>query len=280
MSSDPGSYGQGFGVVRHRGRILEKGNLIYVILDILRDRPSHGYEIIRRLAEASRGSYAPAPGMVYPALQMLEEMACVTTAAQGSSKVYSITEQGRKLLADKGAIVEDIKSRMQVGTVGVYTGGGKGKTSAALGDVLRALGYGLKVYIVFFMKGDYPYGEQAILSKLPNVSFSRFGSEFCDPNHVREEEKERAQQALRAARQAVLSGDYEMVVLDEVNVATAWKLLPVEDVVALVKDKPARVELVLTGRGADQRIIELADLVTDMVRVKHLFGAGTGQEDG
>ena len=144
-----------------------------------------------------------------------------------------------------------------------------------MGVVLRALGHGLRVHIVYFMKGEYPYGEQPILSKLPDVSFSRFGfTEFCDPNNVREEEKEQARMALKAARQAMLSGKYELIVLDEVNVASAWKLIDVEDVVALIKDKPERVELILTGRGADPRVVELADLVTNMVKVKHPYDKG------
>ena len=161
------------------------------------------------------------------------------------------------------------------GLVEVFTGDGKGKTSAALGVVLRASGYGLRTYIVYFMKGDFPYGEQKVLSKLPNVTLAKFGFEsFTDPTNVKQEEKEEAKRALEAARNAAVSGDYDVVVLDEINVAVAWKLVDIEDVIKLIQNKAEKVELILTGRYADSRLIELADLVTIMVKVKHPYDKG------
>ncbi len=161
------------------------------------------------------------------------------------------------------------------GLVQIFTGEGKGKTSAALGVVLRALGHGLRVCIIAFMKGGYPYGEWEVLSKLPNVKISRFGFRtFTDPKEVRPEEIEQAKQALAAAREAVLGGNFDLVVLDEVNVAAAWKLVDVDDVVRLVRDKPPNVELILTGRYADARLVELADLVTECVKIKHPYDKG------
>jgi cob(I)alamin adenosyltransferase len=161
------------------------------------------------------------------------------------------------------------------GLVEIFTGDGKGKTSAALGMALRALGHGLCVHIVFFMKGDFPYGEQRILSELSGVTFDRFGfQDFVDPNNVKPEEKEEARKALGAARKAMLSLKYDVVILDEVNVATAWKLINLDDVIKLVREKPEKVELVLTGRYADPKLIELADLVTDMVKIKHPYDKG------
>jgi len=158
------------------------------------------------------------------------------------------------------------------GLVQVFTGDGKGKTSAALGIVLRALGHGLRVYIVYFMKGDYPYGERNILSKLPNVEFASFGSlEFIDPANIKPEEIEQAKQALAAAREAMLSGNYDLVVLDEVNIAVAWKLVELGELVRLIKDKPPNVELILTGRQADAKLVELADLVTECLKIKHPY---------
>lgn len=163
----------------------------------------------------------------------------------------------------------------------VFTGDGKGKTSAALGTVLRALGHGLRVFFVFFMKGKFPYGEQKILAKLPNVDVAVFGQgTFCDPNNVKEEERIEARKALEAARQAMLSGKYDVVVLDEVNIAAAWKLIDVDEVIRLVAEKPEKVELILTGRYADPKIIELADLVTDMVKVKHPYDKGVRARKG
>lgn len=161
------------------------------------------------------------------------------------------------------------------GLVQVFTGNGKGKTTAALGVVLRAVGHGLRAFVVYFMKGEYPYGEVGPLSNLPGVALARFGQlSFCDPENVKEEEKEEARKALQAAREAMLSGNYDLVVLDEVNVAAAWGLVEVVEVERLVKDKPPQVELVLTGRYADPRLIELADLVTEMTEVKHPYTQG------
>ncbi len=161
------------------------------------------------------------------------------------------------------------------GLVQIFTGDGKGKTSAALGVVLRALGYGLRVCIVAFMKGDYPYGEWEVLSKLPNVNIARFGFRtFTDPANIKPEEIEQAKQALAVAREAMLSGNYDLVVLDEVNIAVAWKLVELDEVVRLIRDKPPNVELILTGRHADAKLVELADLVTECLKIKHPYDKG------
>lgn len=167
------------------------------------------------------------------------------------------------------------------GLVEVFTGDGKGKTSAALGIVLRALGHGLKVYIAYFMKGDYPYGERRILSKLPDVEAVSFGGmEFVNPKNIKPKEVEQAKRALAAAREAMLSGKYDLVVLDEVNLAAAWKLIEVDEVVRLIKDKPQNVGLILTGRQADPRLVELADLVTEMLKIKHPYDRGVTACEG
>jgi cob(I)alamin adenosyltransferase len=168
-----------------------------------------------------------------------------------------------------------LSAETSTGLVEVFTGDGKGKTLAALGVALRALGHGLRVHIVFFMKGDFPYGEQELLSGLSNCTVERFGfRDFTDPDNIKPEEKKEARKALEAARKATLSLKYDVVILDEVNVAIAWKLIDVDDVVKLIHDKPENVELVLTGRYADPKLIKLADLVTDMVKVKHPYDRG------
>jgi cob(I)alamin adenosyltransferase len=167
------------------------------------------------------------------------------------------------------------------GLIQVYTGNGKGKTTAALGLAVRAVGHGAKVHIVFFMKGPFPYGEREILSKLPNLSFEVFGHEhLIDPNNVKEEEKEQARLALHASGLAILSNKYDLVILDEINVASAWKLIDIDDVLALIGDKPPAVEVVLTGRYADKRIIDAANLVTNMDEVKHPYRKGTEARKG
>jgi len=167
------------------------------------------------------------------------------------------------------------------GLVQVFTGNGKGKTSAALGAVLRAVGHGLKVYIVFFMKGKYPYGEFSTLPKLPNVDVASFGLRcLINPAEINPEEIEQAKLALSVARKAMLSGNYDMVVLDEVNVALYFKLIELDEVVRLIGDKPRNVELILTGRYADAKLIELADLVTEMVKLKHPYDKGVKARKG
>ncbi len=167
------------------------------------------------------------------------------------------------------------------GLVQVLTGDGRGKTTAALGTVIRALGHGLRVYIVFFMKGDYPYGERNTLSKLPNVTMASFGfGTFTDPANVKPEEKEQAKQALAAAREAMLSGSYDMVVLYEVNIAATGKLVELDEVIKLISDKPQHVELILTGRYADRELVKIADLVTEMLKIKHPYDEGITSRKG
>ncbi len=184
-------------------------------------------------------------------------------------------------MTEKASFRSSSSEHFTEGLVQVFTGEGKGKTTAALGTVIRALGHGLRVYIVYFMKGGYPYGERNILSKLPNVDVASFGSaEFVDPANVRPEEKEQARQALAAAREVMLSGNYDLVVLDEVNLAVAWKLVELDEVVRLIRDKPQNVELILTGRQADTKLIQLADLVTEMLKIKHPYDKGMTARKG
>ena len=167
------------------------------------------------------------------------------------------------------------------GLVQIFTGDGKGKTSAALGTVLRALGHGLRVYFVYFMKGDYPYGERNILSQLPHVNTASFGNrEFINPADIKPEHIEQASQALAAAREAMLSGDYDLVVLDEVNLAVAWKLVELDEVTKHIDDKPRNVELILTGRKADTKLVQMADLVTEMLKIKHPYNEGVVARKG
>ncbi len=185
------------------------------------------------------------------------------------------------MLAKKSAANSASKKRLQRGCVEILTGEGKGKTTAALGTVLRALGHGLRVCIVVFMKGDYPYGEWQTLSQLPNVRVALFGfKDFTDPARIKPEEIEQAKQALAFGREAMLSGDYDLIVLDEINVAVAWKLVELDEVVNLIRNKPPNVELILTGRYADARLIEMADLVTECLKVKHPYDDGLLSREG
>jgi len=131
------------------------------------------------------------------------------------------------------------------------------------------------------MKGDYDYGEFSTLSRLPNVDMSSFGfRHFTDPANVKPEEIEQAKLALAAARKAILSGNYDLVVLDEVNVALSYHLIELDELVQLVRDKPPGLELILTGRHADTKLIEMADLVTEMANIKHPFEKGIKARKG
>jgi cob(I)alamin adenosyltransferase len=166
-------------------------------------------------------------------------------------------------------------SHFKQGLVQVITGGGKGKTTAAFGLGLRAVGHGLRVHAVQFMKGDTRYGEFASVTYLPGFTVQRFGTGgLVDMNNPSAADKAEAASGLIHARDAMTSGRYEVLILDEVNVAIAWKLVPVEDVLALIRDKPANLELVLTGRYADPQLIEAADYVTQLGQVKHPYQKG------
>lgn len=172
-------------------------------------------------------------------------------------------------------------SKLENGLIQVYTGSGKGKTSAAFGLALRAIGRGLKVYIIQFIKGGFDYGELYIVDKLPNLKLKAFGrGKFITEKPAEKEDKALAEEALALAEKVVKSGEYDIVVLDEINVALNLKLISLERVLSLLKNKPFHVELVLTGRYAPKEIIEVADLVTEMKEVKHPFNKGCQARKG
>jgi cob(I)alamin adenosyltransferase len=170
--------------------------------------------------------------------------------------------------------------RLTKGYVQVYTGDGKGKTTAALGLALRAAGRGLHTYIGQFMKGQR-YSELDALQDHPYITLEQYG----DPRCIRREEVTaehvaQAHEGLDRAREAMLSGDYDLVVLDEVNVAIWFGLLTTEEVLAFLEKKPEHVEVVLTGRRAPQALIDRADLVTEMRAVKHYYQHGVEARAG
>ena len=167
------------------------------------------------------------------------------------------------------------------GLIQVYTGDGKGKTTAALGLAMRAAGQGLKVYVVQFMKGWPHYGELNTVAKQPNITLKQFGRpDFVDRESPHPVDIDMAQEALEHAREVVKSGEYDLVILDEVNVALEWKLIQLEDVLSVLDDKPKTVELVLTGRYAHPEVIARADLVTEMKEIKHPYRKGLSSRRG
>jgi len=165
--------------------------------------------------------------------------------------------------------------KLEKGLVQVYTGDGKGKTTAAFGLALRAIGRGLKVYIVQFIKGGFDYGELYVVDKLPNVTLRAFGrGRFVVEQPPPKEDVRLAEEALELAEKVIKSGEHDVVILDEVNVALHLKLISLERVLELIKSKPKHVELILTGRYAPKEIIEVADLVTEMREIKHPYKRG------
>jgi cob(I)alamin adenosyltransferase len=171
--------------------------------------------------------------------------------------------------------------KLEKGLVQVYTGNGKGKTSAAFGLALRAIGRGLKVYIIQFIKGGFDYGEMYIVNKLPNLTLKAFGrGKFVLTKPPEKEDVTLAEEALKLAKEIVQSGKYDVVVLDEINVALSLKLIKLEQVLELIECKPEHVELVLTGRDAPTEIVEVADLVTEMKEVKHPYKKGLQARKG
>jgi cob(I)alamin adenosyltransferase len=161
------------------------------------------------------------------------------------------------------------------GLTQVFTGGGKGKTSAGIGTAVRASGRGYRVYIVYFMNQNYDSGEQEVLHCLPGVKWAAFGPGLVrHPESPTPEVKVKAGQALAEVRRAMLSGDFDVIIMDEINIVTGWGWLETIDVVQLIKDRPEHVELILTGRLAPQEVIDAADLVTEMVKVKHPYDRG------
>jgi len=164
------------------------------------------------------------------------------------------------------------RRRLKQGLVQVYFGSGKGKTTCALGQAFRAIGHGFKVYMIQFMKGNVKYGEINSAKNTKNLTIRQFGR----PDLIAEPEPidiEEAQKGLEFAKEIIMSDEYDIVILDEVGVAVDMKLLPVEEVLELIKNKPEHVELIITGRQVHPKILEAADLVTQMKQVKHYFAS-------
>ena len=169
----------------------------------------------------------------------------------------------------------------QRGLVQVYTGNGKGKTTAAFGQALRAVGQGYRVYILQFMKGR-KYGEFLAAERyLPNLTIELTGLDsFVMRDNPAPADIELARQGLELAKKAIAAKRYDMVILDEINVAVDFKLVPLTEVLDMVRSKPPELDLILTGRYADPEIIALADLVSEVREIKHHYAAGIKDRAG
>ncbi len=163
---------------------------------------------------------------------------------------------------------------MRKGYVQVYTGNAKGKTTAAMGLTLRSAGAGRKVYIAQFIKHRRSSEFRALERLGDLVTISQFGTGFLRAGTPGKPAREAAKKGIEEVRHALRSGEYALVILDEINVATHYGLVSMDELLQLIDEKPAGVELVLTGRYADERVIERADLVTEMREIKHYYRKG------
>jgi cob(I)alamin adenosyltransferase len=162
----------------------------------------------------------------------------------------------------------------------VYTGNGKGKTTAALGLVFRALGRGMRVAVVQFIKGKWKTGERRFAETLPGLTFLVMGQGFTWNSDDLSRDRAAAQAAWATAKQLIAAGDHPVIVLDEITFAIHYGFLELGDVLAALRDRPAHVHVVLTGRNAPAELCAAADLVTEMAKVKHPFERGVAAQPG
>jgi cob(I)alamin adenosyltransferase len=168
----------------------------------------------------------------------------------------------------------------KTGFIHIYTGDGKGKTTAALGLAVRAAGYGMKTYIGQFMKGQH-YGELTALRDHPCIAIEQYGDVECvHRKEITQKHVEQAQQGLKRAREIMLSNEYDIIILDEVNVAVWFDLISTQQVLELLDHRPKHVEIVLTGRRAPKELVEIADVVSEMKEVKHYYHRGITARTG
>ena len=167
------------------------------------------------------------------------------------------------------------------GLVIVHTGKGKGKSTAAMGMVLRAVGHGMRVAIVQFVKGVWETGERDVLAKFPDqVTIKAMGEGFSWETQDRQRDLAAARQAWDTAKELMADPSYKMVILDELNIVLRYDNLPLDEVVETLKNKPRDLHVVVTGRNAKEALIEAADLVTEMEMIKHPFRAGVKAQAG
>jgi cob(I)alamin adenosyltransferase len=169
---------------------------------------------------------------------------------------------------------------LKKGFIHVYTGDGKGKTTASIGLGIRAVGAGLKVLMIQFMKGRR-YSELDALSKVTNFTVVQFGrDEFVSKEKPEKVDVDLAQKGLAYAKEMIQKNTYDLIILDEINVALDYHLITLQDVISLLNDKPEALELVLTGRYASPDIMKYADVVSEILEIKHPYQKGVPSRKG
>jgi cob(I)alamin adenosyltransferase len=193
--------------------------------------------------------------------------------ARHAEKMRRKKEARDKILATK---------TIEKGLLIVHTGKGKGKSTAAFGMVMRAVGHGMRVGVVQFIKGRIETGEKAVLDRFSDqVTVKRMGEGFTWETQDRQRDIAAARAAWDAAKEMIVSGEYRMVLLDELNIVLRYEYVDIAEVVAFLRDeKPDDVHVIVTGRNAKDELVEIADLVTEMTMVKHPFRSGVKPQAG
>lgn len=208
--------------------------------------------------------------------------------AEKSEKLLSMTEEELNARhADKMRKKKAARDKIQAtkteekGLVIVHTGKGKGKSTAGFGMVFRALGHGMKIGVVQFVKGSWDTGERWVLEKFPEqVTISALGEGFTWETQDRTRDIAMARGAWEKAKAMILDESYDMVLCDELNIVLRYDYLPVEEVIEVLRAKPKMKHVIITGRNAKDELIEAADLVTEMEMIKHPFRSGVKAQKG
>jgi len=208
--------------------------------------------------------------------------------AEKSAKLLSMTEEELNARhADKMRKKKAARDKIQAtkteekGLVIVHTGKGKGKSTAGFGMVFRALGHGMKIGVVQFVKGSWDTGERWVLEKFPEqVTISALGEGFTWETQDRTRDIAMARGAWEQAKALIMDESYDMVLCDELNIVLRYDYLPVEEVIEVLKAKPEMKHVIVTGRNAKEELIEAADLVTEMEMIKHPFRSGVKAQKG
>lgn len=165
------------------------------------------------------------------------------------------------------------------GYVQIYTGNGKGKTTAALGLAVRAACAGLNVYIGQFLKG-MEYSELELPEHFENITMEQFGSDYFVINDPNEQDKEKADIGFNKIKEVIKSNKYDVIILDEINIAIMMNLVNVDELIELLNSRNENIEVIITGRNANEKLIEYADLVTEMKEIKHYYNDGVMARKG
>lgn len=191
-------------------------------------------------------------------------------------------EQHRVRMARKKAVVDASieKATIERGVVIVNTGNGKGKSTAGFGMIARALGHGMKVGVVQFIKGSFSTGEEAFFRRFPEVSYHVMGDGFTWETQDKERDIASATVAWNKTCELLQDASIAVVLLDELNIALKLKYIQIEDVISALHSRPAHQHVVITGRGAPDALIEFADTVTEMNLLKHAYHAGVKAQNG